>query len=39
MINPNPQVDAFIARAGHWQPEFSELRRIALDFDLDEALK
>ncbi len=39
MSDPNPRVDGFIARAGQWQAEFTELRRIALDSGLNEELK
>jgi uncharacterized protein YdeI (YjbR/CyaY-like superfamily) len=35
----NPKVDAYIARAGAWQDESAELRRIVLDCDLTEELK
>jgi uncharacterized protein YdeI (YjbR/CyaY-like superfamily) len=37
--NTNPKVDAFIGRAGKWQEEFKELRRIVLDCGLTEELK
>ncbi len=39
MSERNPDVDAFLDRAGHWQEEFRQLRRIALDCGLTEALK
>ena len=35
----NPKVDWFFNKAGKWQKEFSELRRIALACDLTEELK
>jgi uncharacterized protein YdeI (YjbR/CyaY-like superfamily) len=39
MSKTNPKVDQFIEKAKRWQDEFKELRRIALDFDLQEELK
>jgi uncharacterized protein YdeI (YjbR/CyaY-like superfamily) len=36
---PNPHVDAFIANAKHWQPEFKKLRAILLDSPLTEEFK
>ena len=36
---PNPKVDAFIANAKHWQPEFKKLRAILLDSPLTEEFK
>lgn len=38
-IKLNPKVDAFIGRAGKWQGEYAELRRIILDCGLKEELK
>ena len=35
----NPKVDQFISKAKKWQEEFTELRRIVLDCQLDEELK
>jgi uncharacterized protein YdeI (YjbR/CyaY-like superfamily) len=35
----NPQVDAYLSRAGKWRAEFAELRRIALGCGLAETLK
>jgi uncharacterized protein YdeI (YjbR/CyaY-like superfamily) len=35
----NPKVDAFIATAKNWQPEFKKLRAILLDSDLTEDFK
>ncbi len=36
---PNPNVDAFIANAKHWQQEFKKLRAILLDSPLTEEFK
>lgn len=35
----NPKVDAYVKRAGTWQTEFRELRRIILETGLTEELK
>ncbi len=37
--NPNPKVDAYLARATAWQDEMKELRQIALDSGLAEEVK
>ena len=35
----NPKVDWFFSKAGKWQKEYEQLRKIALDCDLVEELK
>jgi uncharacterized protein YdeI (YjbR/CyaY-like superfamily) len=35
----NPKVDGFLRKAGRWQKEFAELRKIVLDRDLTEDMK
>lgn len=39
MKNSNPKVDWYFEKAGKWQKEISELRRIALETHLAEELK
>lgn len=39
MPETNPKIEAFFTKAGQWQREYTELRRIALSFDLAEDLK
>src|SRR5258706_9303549 len=39
MNSMNPKVDWFFSKAGKWQKEFEQLRRIILDCDLIEELK
>jgi uncharacterized protein YdeI (YjbR/CyaY-like superfamily) len=39
MTSPNPQVDAYFAKARNWQEELAALRSILLDCDLTEELK
>ncbi len=39
MSEPQPDVDAFVARAKKWQGEMQKLRSILLDCGLDEELK
>ena len=39
MSQTNPKVDAYIARAKQWQPEFQKLRKLALSCGLAEDLK
>ena len=39
MKNTNPKVDQFLGKTKKWQPEFKELRRIALGTELTEEFK
>ncbi len=39
MTTLNPKVDAFISRAGQWQAEYKQLRKIILGCGLTEELK
>jgi uncharacterized protein YdeI (YjbR/CyaY-like superfamily) len=39
MTTVNPKVDAFVSRAGQWQAEYKQLRKIILDCGLTEELK
>jgi uncharacterized protein YdeI (YjbR/CyaY-like superfamily) len=39
MNKMNPKVDGFLRKAGRWQKEFAELRKIVLDRDLTEDMK